>query len=277
MAIVVNGDVEKLKSVDCSTGKDTEKSDQLDLSILNSIYKIRKGHKFSVAEEGARKKARPNGNPKMTNGPTQSSSPPAHQTASNQTSATKVNGSPDSANSSAADEIPTDSSAIKSPSLSSKLNRSQESNVPINSSLNSAKSNAPSIETRTPPASSAPIDSANRSMNCKETNQPNLSAIPNGLTASPLLSAANKFSIANILNDDAEAPLDSYRRSGQPSIDLPANASSLLVPNMMLNQNDLTALSSFNLIAWQASYAAQHAQAGNCFILQVYDLIKLDI
>lgn len=268
MAIVANGDVEKLKGVDCSAGliKDTEKSDQIDLSIFSSIYKIKKGHKFS-SEEAAKKRARPNsGNHKMTNGAS-SHSPSSSSSASPQT---QSNGSPDSANSSSANANqpqPVDSSSIKTPSSPANVqSRSQEhSNASINCS---AKSNAPSIAVapRTPPPTSNQIDSALRLMSCKQTNQPpsNLSAIQNGLTASPPLSTANKFSIANILNEHCEAtPLDSYRRHNpQSAIDLPSNASSLLVPNMMLNQNDLTALSSFNLIAWQASYAAQHAQAG---------------
>ena len=269
MAIVANGDVEKLKSVDCSAGsiKDTEKSDQIDLSILNSIYKIKKGHKFSVAEEGAKKKTRPNSQ-KMTNGSSShssaSSSPLAHPNGPAQTGASQVNGSPDSANPSGSDAnqitSPVHSSTSKTPSPTCKVSRSQD---PAKAPMNSAKSNASSINVRTPPPSSAPIDSAIRLVNCKQTHQPNLSAIQNGLTASPPLSTANKFSIANILNDDCETPPDGHqRRNAQQTIELPPNASSLLVPNMMLNQNDLTALSSFNLIAWQASYAAQHAQAG---------------
>lgn len=263
MAIVANGDVEKLKSVDCSTIKETEKSEQIDLSILSSIYKIKKGHKFS--EEGAKKRTRPtSGNHKMTNGAS-SPSPP-----NGSTSASKVNGgSPDSANWSDANcgTQSADATSVKTPSPPAKVQSREHSNAPINSSISSAKSNAPSIATRSPPASNQ-IDSALRLMSCKQSNQPtlsqpSLSAIQNGLTASPPLPTANKFSIANILNENCEATsLDSYRRPNQ-QIDLPPNAGSLLVPNMMLNQNDLNALSSFNLIAWQASYAAQHAQAGN--------------
>ena len=252
MAIVANGDFEKLKvdySISCKFG-----------------------------EEISKKKARLN-NLKMTNGLVSLDSATLQNTNASlslnsnlnttTTSTTKVN----SVNSLNDNQTSTTTCAQSSESSSSSLkisvnnaNKTQDLNVSIanNNNINNT------IDTKTPSPSSTILTENNaiRLANNKQkiSLQSNLPIINNNLTTSPPLSSStsNKFSIANILNEDCE-PLDANYRRNQ-TINLPPNANSLLsaTPNsMMLNQNDLAALSSLNLIAWQASYAAQQAQAGN--------------
>lgn len=249
MAIVANGDIEKLKSLDCSSLiNDTDSIN--DISILNSIYKFKKNPKFT---EGSSQKKKIKVN-KMTNG---LSSPDSSQNAnsSNSTSlSSKVNSDSDQTPPLVNQQSESSNKTISSPKISA--DKAQES---IHSS---AKSNS-----NNPIASSSPstVDKNVARSLSKQTNlqQSNLSAI-NGQTISPSLTSVNKFSIANILNEDCEAIDANSRKNNNQSVplNLPPNANSLLAPNMMLNQNDLNALSSLNLIAWQASYAAQHAQAG---------------
>lgn len=249
MAIVVNGDIERLKSDSSLNGTN--------LGILNSVYKLKKHH-FSESDN-LKKKIKLS--QKMSSG---LSSPSDSQSSLSQ-----------NANSNSQLNISTTTSSKSNNNSSndtkSNLNFTQSADTLV--SLSAAKasrspslknSNNSSFKTETIVSKANPQNTSSKlqplSVNSENNKKANLDqSASNGLTISPPLSTSNKFSIANILNDNCEASIDALKRnqSACPS----ANANSLLNPNMMFHQNDLAALSSLNLIAWQASYAAQHAQA----------------
>lgn len=261
MAIVANGgEIENLKSVNDSF-KNTD-----ELSILSSIYKLKQNNKFSV--DNSKKKIKSimtnrdqspdiqsqNSNPNTTTSTTINLSKEINQTSLSHNVSTPNSPS----------NISLDTSKIIT-SLKAKQTKSSESNAIIGT-----KSNLPinPITIKTPsPVNVIQNENSNNS-NESPSKKINTKQSPlindNGLTISPPISVATKFSIANILNGDCE-PLDTNQdlncaKHNQQPIRFPSNTNSSLTPNMMLNQNDLAALSSFNLIAWQqASYAAQHA------------------
>lgn len=250
MAIVANTDIEKLKK--------NSSFEDIDLGILDSIYKLKKGHKFG--EEGLKKKIK--FNQKMADGsPTTIDSLSSTQN-NNSQSSSPINTS-SKLNNSTIDSNQSNSQSIESTKTSLTIKNSvikQETNN--NSILKLNNNNHKNLLSDSKPPS--PLISDNENSPNKQINL-NQSSSKNVLTISPPLSTtSNKFSIANILNEDPET-IDTIKRN--QSVSLTQNSNQLLTSNMLLNQNDIAAISSLNLIAWQASYAAQHAQAGNFFLI----------
>lgn len=256
MAIVANGEIERLNS---ATSSSKHLGDGR-FSILNSIYKFKKdvNNKFSSEEECSRRRASEPAN--MTN----RVASPDSQSSQNSTTPTSSSSSVKDANQSASNNqsIESASKTMTSSKVKSTKELISKSNSSAGCTLTTKTPSPSNVQAENSDNSTGQSPNHNKQQQQNSSHQPNsIPATLNDLTTSPPLSTANKFSIANILNEDCEA-LDNYGKRNPQRLPV----SSLLTPNMMLNQNDLAALSSLNLIAWQASYAAQHAQAGK-FVL----------